>query len=81
MNKQLQERFIAAATFCVEQLSECPELKNYRIYRQPEASPRQPVKESAAIPARRRAEKWILLVSAKRLGKTRRLTVEVRGCR
>lgn len=81
MDNQLQERFITAAMYCAEKLSECPELKNYRIYRQHEALPHQLVQACTTTHVRRRSEQWMLVVSAKRLSKSRSLAVEVRGCR
>lgn len=90
MNEEISEQFIAAAIACFENLSKCPNLKNYRVYREPGKSPREPVKGSAVlvgdnpstpIPARRRPGKWILVVSAKRLNKAHPWVVTVQGCR
>lgn len=39
MNRELQPPFTAAAFECFRQLSECPELKNYKIYRDNSSSP------------------------------------------
>ncbi len=83
MNQALESPFIAAAIACFDRLSECPELKNYRIYCDPGTASHQPVRENAArvetqtaMPARRRSQKWIVLVSAKRAGQ-----VNVQICR
>jgi hypothetical protein len=90
MHEEISEQFIAAAIACFETLSKCPNLKNYRVYREPGKSPRQQVKESAVvvgdnpstpIPTRRRPGKWILVVSAKKLNKAHPWVVIVQGCR
>ncbi|HEY9742764.1 MAG TPA: hypothetical protein V6C90_19945 [Coleofasciculaceae cyanobacterium] len=90
MNEELQQPLITAAFECFRQLSECPELKNYRIYRELGSLPRQQVKECAlpvgdspltATSARQWTGKWMLFVSANRLGKGHQLVVEVRGYR
>lgn len=90
MNEEISEQFIAAAIACFENLSKCPNLKNYRLYREPGKSPRQQVKGAAvlvgdnpstSIPARRRPGKWILVVSAKRLNKAHPWVVTVQGSR
>lgn len=90
MNQELHKPFIAAAAECFRRLSECPELKNYRIYREPESLPRQQIQECTplvgnyahrATTPRHWAGKWILVVSAKRLGTAQPLVVKVQGCR
>jgi hypothetical protein len=90
MAKEIPQPFIAAACHCFQRLSECPELKNYRIYREPGASPHPPIQEyppavraesSTTTTTRHWTGKWILVVSAKRSTKASLLDVKVRGYR
>lgn len=90
MNQELQQPFIAAAYQCFQTLSECPELKNYRIYRDSGVLPCKPMKDCASLveedrptrtTAKHCARKWILVVSAKRSDETGLFVVKVRGCR
>lgn len=90
MDKAIPQPFIAAACQCFQRLSECPELKNYRIYRQPGASPHRQIQDytpsvkpesSTTTTTRHWTGKWILVVSAKRSTKASWLDVKVRGYR
>ncbi|HEY9631957.1 MAG TPA: hypothetical protein V6D14_01035 [Coleofasciculaceae cyanobacterium] len=90
MNEKCLQPFITTAFDCFHRLSECSELKNYRIYRDPGALPRQPIQEcvslvedypSTATHAKQGTGKWILVVSAQRSNKTGSLVVKLQGWR
>ncbi len=88
MNEEPQDAFIDIAFKSLRKLSECPELKNYRIYRDSEKGFSKKVQQRTTLLSDRSrtttakhhwSGKWILVVSAKR--SARELSVKVRGCR
>lgn len=90
MNEELHEAFLAAAIDCFQRLSECPDIKDYRVYREPEnISNKQFQERNARLTERRssvnpvrhsssKASRWVLVVSAK--NSIRSSTVKVRKC-
>ncbi|HEY9607272.1 MAG TPA: hypothetical protein V6C85_37040 [Allocoleopsis sp.] len=90
MKEELHEAFLAAAIDCFQRLSECPDIKDYRVYREPESLYNKRFQErpslglerqSSANPVRHSSSKpsrWVLVVSAK--NSMRSSTVKVRKC-
>ncbi|HEY9724888.1 MAG TPA: hypothetical protein V6D50_00430 [Chroococcales cyanobacterium] len=90
MKEELNEAFLAAAIDCFQRLSECPDIKDYRVYREPENSSSKQFKErntrvrerqTSVNPVRYSSSKpsrWVLVVSAK--NSICSSTVKVRKC-
>lgn len=90
MKEELNEAFLAAAIDCFQRLSECPDIKDYRVYREPKNSSSQKFQERnarvterriSANPVRHSSSKpsrWVLVVSAK--NSLCSSTVKVRKC-
>ena len=88
MNDDLKEAFVAAALETFKKLSECPELKNYRIYAEPETSLTRKLHRRTALggtstPAAMAVSslpfRWVLVVSAQKTA--RQSVLKVRGYR
>lgn len=77
MKDELHEAFLAAAIDCFQRLSQCPDIKDYRVYREPEKNSRQKFQERNARVTKRQSlansvkyssskpSRWVLVVSAK----------------
>ena len=90
MKEELHEAFLAAAIDCFQRLSECPDIKDYRVYGEPEnISPKKLQERNARLTERRssvnpvrssssKPSRWVLVVSAKNSLKSS--TVKVRKC-
>ena len=90
MKEELHEAFLAAAIDCFQRLSECPDIKDYRVYREPKNSSNQQFQQrntrgmerrSSVNPVRHSSSqpsRWVLIVSAK--NSIRSSTVKVRKC-
>ncbi len=88
MNDDLKDAFVAAALETFKKLSECPELKNYRVYCEPGKTLRRTLQKRAAqgristptgttvssLPFR-----WVLVLSAQK--SARQSVLKVRGYR
>lgn len=88
MNDDLREAFISAALETFNKLAECPEIKNCRIYRDPERSFNRTVEERTALVKNKSRAKsairplpfrWILVISAQK--SARHSVLKVRGYR
>lgn len=88
MNDELRNAFVAAALETFKNLSECPELKNYRIYCEPGKTLRRKLQQRAAqgrisTPATTAVSslpfRWVLVVSAQK--SARQSVLKVRGYR
>lgn len=87
MNEDLREAFVVAALETFKKLSECPELKNYKIYCEPGKSLRRKLQKRAAIGGTSTPItgvssvpfRWVLVVSAQT--SARQSVLKVRGYR
>ncbi|HEY9831140.1 MAG TPA: hypothetical protein V6D26_11220 [Stenomitos sp.] len=87
MNEDLREAFVVAALETFKKLSECPELKNYKIYCEPGKSLRRKLQKRAAIGGTSTPTtgvssvpfRWVLVVSAQT--SARQSVLKVRGYR
>jgi phosphopantetheine adenylyltransferase len=88
MNEDRKEAFVAAALETFNKLSECPDLKNYRVYCEPEKSPQRKstsrVKHLRKSPSKAKNVsslpfRWVLVVSAQK--SAHEYTLKVQGYR
>ena len=87
MNEDLREAFVVAALETFKKLSECPELKNYKIYCEPGKSLRRKLQKRATIGETSTPTigvssvpfRWVLVVSAQT--SARQSVLKVRGYR
>lgn len=88
MNDDLKDAFVAAAIATFNKLSECPEIKNYRVYREPDKKLRSKLQKRAAVGRKGTPEtkavsyepfRWVLVVSAQK--SARQASFKIRGYR
>jgi hypothetical protein len=88
MNEDLKEAFVAAALETFKKLSECPEIKNSRIYREPGKSLKRQLHRRTALGGTSTSAptavsslpfRWVLVVSAQKTA--RQSVLKVRGYR
>ena len=88
MNDDLKEAFLTAALETFKKLSECPEIKNSRVCREPGQNLRKKLQKRAALGGQDISTatavsslpfRWVLVVSAQT--SARRAALKVRGYR
>ena len=88
MSEDLKEAFLVAALETLKKLSECPELKNYRIYREPRKNLKRKLNTGVALGGKcisverttsSLAFRWVLVVSAQK--SARQSVLKIRGYR
>lgn len=88
MSEDLKEAFVAAALETFQKLSECPEIKNYRVYREPENNLRRKLQKHEEVVGKSTLAprsvsslpfRWVLVVSAQK--SAHRAVWKVRGYR
>lgn len=88
MNDDLKEAFVVAALETFKKLSECPDLKSCRIYREPGKSFNKKLQKRTALKGKSTSAtttasslpfRWVLVVSAQK--SARESVLKVRGYR
>lgn len=88
MNEDIKDAFVAAALETCKKLSDCPEIKNYRVYSEPRKNLKNKIYQRAALarkstPTVRAVSyepfRWVLIVSAQ--NSARRASFKIRGYR